>query len=99
MSQQDLAAASGVAQPNISAIEHGRRRPSAETLQRLVEGCGFNLVVRAGGQAIVLPSPDDEAGAEPPEPPTITPDTPMAKRVRALVAALDASEAIVRARR
>lgn len=99
MSQQDLAGASGVAQPNISAIEHGRRVPTAETLQRLIEGCGFNLLVRAGAHEFVVPSPDDIPGAVPPEPPTITPDTPMALRIRALNAALDASEAIVRARR
>ena len=98
MSQKDLAASSGVAQSNISAIEHGRRVPTAETLQRLVEGCGFNLVARAGAHTIVVPSPEDEAGA-PPEPPTIGPDAPVAQRVRALVAALDAAEAIVRARR
>lgn len=100
MSQQDLAASSGVAQSNISAIEHGRRVPTAETLQRLVEGCGFNLVARAGPRTIVVPSPDDDDdGALPPEPPTIEPDASVAERVRALVAALDAAEAIVRARR
>lgn len=99
MSQQDLAASSGVAQSNISAIEHGRRVPTAETLQRLVEGCGFNLVARAGAHTIVVPSPEDDAGALPPEPPTIGPDASVAQRARALVAALDAAEAIVRARR
>ncbi|AXH37017.1 XRE family transcriptional regulator [Humibacter sp. BT305] len=37
MTQRELAARSGVPQPNIAAYETGRRRPSAETLARLDE--------------------------------------------------------------
>ena len=35
MSQAELARASGVAQPNISAYENGRRQPSPEVLDRI----------------------------------------------------------------
>ena len=43
LTQHDLAATSGVAQSNISAIENGRRIPSADTLNRLLVACGFEL--------------------------------------------------------
>lgn len=35
LSQHELAARSGVAQPNIAAYETGRRRPSAQTMDRI----------------------------------------------------------------
>lgn len=35
LSQQELAERSGVAQPNIAAYESGRRKPSAEMVERL----------------------------------------------------------------
>jgi predicted nucleotidyltransferase len=35
LSQRELAALTGVPQPNIAAYESGRRRPTAETLERL----------------------------------------------------------------
>jgi len=35
MSQRELAARTGIPQPNIAAYESGRRQPSAETLERL----------------------------------------------------------------
>lgn len=37
LSQADLAALTGIRQPNISAYESGRRRPSPRTLQRLLD--------------------------------------------------------------
>jgi transcriptional regulator with XRE-family HTH domain len=52
ISQAHLAALSGVAQPNISAFERGRRMPSAGNLQRLVEACGLDLVARSQDQLI-----------------------------------------------
>ena len=54
MTQGELAAASGVAQANISAIENGRRQPSAETLHRLFAACGYDLVAVAGDERIRL---------------------------------------------
>lgn len=101
-----LAEVTGVEQANISAIETGRRQPSAETLHRLLEGCGFELVAVAGERAIPVASStvdglfvprdvDDPADA----PSLIDRNTPIEQRARLLVAALDASEAIVRSRR
>ncbi len=100
-----LATVSGVAQANISAIEHGRRVPSATTLHRLLDACGFELTAAAGAQVVVCPPPADDpwlddlmAAPTGEEPPVVTRDIPMATRVQVLVAVLDASEAIVRAR-
>ena len=92
MTQADLAEASGIDQPNISAIENGRRTPSAATLQRLVESCGFDLAAVAGERVIAI-HPDDDHAPTPP-PPEMTVD----ERRRALVAALDLAEAVVRSR-
>lgn len=39
MSQEELGRRSGVAQPNIAAYESGRRRPSAQMLDRLRRAC------------------------------------------------------------
>lgn len=105
LSQAEVAEISGVKQSNISAIENGRRKPSAETLQRLLAACGFELLAEAGDRVLTFPPPhdtpaDDSApdGDPSPEPPTVDRDTPVADRARVLTAALEASEAIVRGR-
>jgi transcriptional regulator with XRE-family HTH domain len=95
LTQQQLAGIVGVEQSNISAIENGRRAPTAETLHRLLLGCGFSLSAAAGSRTFALPAPDDIELAEGPSEPD---DLPMATRVRVLTAALDAAEAIVRSR-
>lgn len=103
MTQVTLAQVTGIEQANISAIETGRRQPSAETLHRLLNGCGFELVATAGARTIPLPPPTDsllrirDPDDPPDEPPLASVDTP-AQRARVLVAVLDASEAIVRGR-
>jgi transcriptional regulator with XRE-family HTH domain len=102
LSQPELAAVSGIDQPNISAIENGRRVPSVETLNRLVVACGYELAAVAGDRIVHLPLPrvgwfpdDDLPPPHPDDPPdeapTVTADTPMADRVRAIAAVLDAS--------
>lgn len=97
MTQAQLAEISGVAQANISAIERGRRQPAAATLHQLLAGCGFEVLAVAGERVIPFPtSPDDFPGDGPAPAPL---DVPLATRVRMLVGALDAAEAIVRARR
>lgn len=50
VSQRDLADRSGIAQPVIARIEAGRASPRADTLDRLLAACGFDLalVPRAG---------------------------------------------------
>lgn len=98
MTQAELAHVSGVAQPNISAIENGRRTPSIDVLRRLLAGCGYTMIVHDGREVLVVPAAVEDAGTSTAEPPTVTPHSPMAERVRVLTAVLDASEAVVRAR-
>jgi DNA-binding XRE family transcriptional regulator len=45
ISQQQLAEASGIKQPNISAIEKGTRAPSIETLSKIAKGLGKRLKI------------------------------------------------------
>ncbi len=102
LSQGTLAEISGVSQPNISAIENGRRSPSAGTLNRLLVACGYELAAVAGARIIHCPLPHagwfpDEGlpprlpGDPPDEPPTVTPETPMADRARIVTAVLEAA--------
>jgi predicted nucleotidyltransferase/DNA-binding XRE family transcriptional regulator len=67
LSQTDLARRAGVAQSVISAYESGRREPSVQTLARLVEATGHELVLKA------VPAPDRALGL---------PDTPLGRRLR-----------------
>ncbi len=92
MTQADLVEASGVSQPNVSAIETGRRMPSAETFERLVRCCGYELAAVAGDDVVPLGHDPTVAPAE--APPSMT----MDERRRALVAVLELSDAIVRSR-
>jgi transcriptional regulator with XRE-family HTH domain len=99
-----LAEIVGISQPNLSAYEQDRRSPTLDTLNRLVVACGYELAATDGRREIYCPLPvagwfpdDDEpprtADDPPDEPLTVTADTPMADRVRALMAALDLAEA------
>lgn len=94
LTQAELAVNSGIDQPNISAIEHGRRLPSVDTLHRLLVGCGFELVASAGPLRIPFPIDDDPLAEEVEPAPPLTDD----ERVRVVTAVLQASEAIVRYR-
>lgn len=105
LSQVELAAASGIEQANISAIENGRRVPSAGTLHRLLHACGFELTASAGPHLIACPPPAGDAlfdglleRTDLEEAPVVTRSTPMAIRVKVLTAVLDAAEAVVRGR-
>jgi len=103
LTQGQLADISGIEQANISAIENDRRAPTVETLHRLLTACGYELTATAGRRVLVLPLPGVDADGSgeqaPDEAPTITPDTPMAVRVRAINGVLDLAESIVRSRR
>jgi predicted nucleotidyltransferase/DNA-binding XRE family transcriptional regulator len=58
LSQTDVARRSGVAQSVISAYESGRREPGVQTLSRLVEATGHQLVldvVATPGRSLGLP--------------------------------------------
>lgn len=67
LSQTELAARAGVAQPVISAYESGRREPSLPMLTKLVEATGHRMRIQ------LLPAPDNERGL---------PDTPLGRRLR-----------------
>ena len=98
LTQHELAQVSGIAQANISAIENGRRTPSADTLNRLVVSCGFALSATAGERTIYCELPADlwsrRLPDDPPdEPPTMAPDASPAERAELLAAVLDAVDA------
>jgi hypothetical protein len=67
LSQTELAARAGVAQPVISAYESGRREPSLPMLTKLVEATGHRMRIQ------LLPGPRDQLGL---------PDTPLGRRLR-----------------
>lgn len=93
LTQRKLAEASGVDQPNISAIENDRRQPSAETLVELLAGCGYELVAVCGRQVIRLPlRREDEAGDVPLDPPL---DVPVETRAELMDGALGLVDAIL----
>lgn len=43
LSQRDLAIRAGIAQPTVARIERGRLSPRVETLERLLQACGYEL--------------------------------------------------------
>jgi len=107
LTQRQLAEISGVRQSNISAIESGRRVPSADTLNRLIVACGFELSATAGSRTIFCPLPqagwfpdddlpprtsDDPAD----EPAALGAGAPMDDRVRAITAVLESADAVRR---
>ena len=103
LSQETLADVVGISQPNLSAYERDRRVPTADTLNRILVACGYELAATAGDRVIHCPLPaagwfpDDafpppEPGDPGDEPPTVTVDTPMAERVRAILAVLELAE-------
>lgn len=97
MTQTELAEITGIKQSNISAIEAGRRQPSAATLHQLLLGCGYELVAVAGQRVIPVPaSEDDLSGDVPTVPPPAASDEERARQLRAL---LGLAEAAVRADR
>ena len=52
LSQRELSRRTGVPQPAIARIERGQQVPRADTLERLLKACGFELrlgPVRGGG--------------------------------------------------
>jgi len=57
MSQQELAALVGTSQPTLSAYEHDRKVPSADTLNRIVAACGYLLTASAGPAEVVCGLP------------------------------------------
>jgi transcriptional regulator with XRE-family HTH domain len=99
LTQHDLAVTSGVAQSNISAIENGRRMPSADTLNRLLVACGFELAAASADLTLYCPLPDDDpwpgsvAGDPPDERPSLAAGASVEERAQVLTAVLDAVDA------
>jgi transcriptional regulator with XRE-family HTH domain len=104
LSQVELAAVSGIEQANISAIENGRRVPSAATLHRLLHACGFELTARAGPIELACPPPvgdelfDGLLHRSELDQPVVTRRTAMARRVQVINAVLSLAETVVRGR-
>lgn len=57
MTQDQLAVLMGTSQPNLSAYEHDRRVPSADTLNRILVACGYQLAAVAGDRVVRCPLP------------------------------------------
>lgn len=104
LSQAQLAEVSMVPQPNLSAIEHDRRTPSAETLNRILVACGYELAAVAGDTTIHCPLPrvgwfpdEDDPGPVEGDPldeePSLAPGAPIEARLQAIEAVLEAAEA------
>jgi transcriptional regulator with XRE-family HTH domain len=103
MSQAELAAVAGISQPNISAMENDRRLPSAESLNRLVGACGYELAAVAGDAVIHFPLPEvgwfPDEGLPPSVPgdpvdesPAIGPAATVEERLRAIEAVLELAD-------
>ncbi|MGI8984789.1 MAG: helix-turn-helix domain-containing protein [Acidimicrobiales bacterium] len=104
LTQRQLADVSGVRASNISAVENDRRVPSADTLNRLLVGCGFELAAAAGDRIVYCPLPvagwfpdEDLPSRDPGDPadeaPALDRSASVEERVRAVTAVLDAVDA------
>ena len=105
LSQSELAEIVGISQPNLSAYERNRRIPSADTLNRLLVACGYQLVAQAGDTVIACPLPrvgwypdEDDPPRLPDdpvdEPPTTNVHTPPAERAAVLTAVLELADSL-----
>ena len=104
LSQEALAEIAAISQPNLSAYERDRRTPTADTLNRILVACGYQLTATAGDQMLFCPLPragwfpdDDDPPSEPGDPgdhePLVTADTPLDERVDVILAVLELAEA------
>ncbi len=57
ITQVELARTVGTSQANISAFEHGRRIPTADTLNKIVVACGLVLVAEGPDSRVVCGLP------------------------------------------
>lgn len=106
LTQGQLAEISGIRQANISAIENDRRTPSADTLNRLLVACGYELAAVAGPRVIACPLPtagwfpDEDLPARLPDDPkddpvALAPPMTDATRASLVAAVLDAVDAVM----
>jgi len=57
LTQEEVAETVGTSQPTLSAYEHDRKSPSAETLNRVLAACGYLLTAKAGDKEIACELP------------------------------------------
>lgn len=104
LSQADLAATVGISQPNLSAYERDRRVPTADTLNKLVVACGYELAATNGEHTRYCPLPragwfpdEDDPPRDPDDPtderPSVTGATTMEQRVSVITAVLELAAA------
>jgi transcriptional regulator with XRE-family HTH domain len=65
LSQSELAQRAGTSRPTLSAYEHGRKSPSLDTLQRVLDAAGFELDARPKITSTTVVSPLGRAVAVP----------------------------------
>ncbi len=106
ISQAQLARIIGTSQPTLSDYERDRKLPSADTLNRIVVGCGYLLTAVAGSRHIGCPLPragwfagEDLPprlpGDPPDEPPLLSADSPENDRLRDIEAIIHAGAALI----
>jgi transcriptional regulator with XRE-family HTH domain len=107
MSQGELAAVSGIGQPNISAYENDRRAPSLDTFNRILVSCGYELAAAGGRSVLYAPFPPGSGGFpfddlpprspdDPPdEPPAVGSDASPEQRADAIVQVVALAEGVV----
>ena len=104
LSQPQLAEVAGISQPNLSAYECDRRVPTADTLNRILVACGYQLAASDGRRTIFAPLPragwfpdDDLPPALDGDPgrdePTVTSETPVEERAGIITAVLRLADA------
>ena len=107
LSQNQVADIAGLSQPSLSAYEHDRRVPTADTLNRILVACGYQLTATAGSTTIACPLPrvgwfpdEDVPGPLPGDPgderPTVDSSTPLDERVEIITAVLEQASATSR---
>jgi transcriptional regulator with XRE-family HTH domain len=57
LTQAELAERCGTSQATLSAYEHGRKRPSAETLDRILGAAGVRLAIEPASRPVLTPGP------------------------------------------
>lgn len=103
MTQTQVAATSGISQPNLSAYENDRRMPSLDVANRILLACGYELIAEAGSRQVAAPLPltgqfpDEDLPPRlpddpPEEEPVVTRATPMRERLDTIHAVLALAE-------
>ncbi|GAC1368555.1 MAG: hypothetical protein NVSMB4_21730 [Acidimicrobiales bacterium] len=102
LSQSDLAATLDMSQPNLSAYERDHRVPTADTLNKILVACGYQLAAVAGEQVVFCPLPRSgwypdedvhEPGDPPDERPVLGPEASVEEHATVLLAVLELAEA------